>query len=135
MRPVSGSISTSAMWHAVGEGQRRLGRGLGVEVFGDLAALLHLGGARGDLEQRHAAVGADDFEAAVLVGDVGLAGFQHGGGDRLALGEDGVDRLDQRMADRHRRTRADRGDSRESRATNRRGGAGFSPPECRAARR
>ena len=53
--PVSGSISTSAMCTPFGKGQRRLGRGLGVEVFGDLAALLHLGGARGDLEQRRRA--------------------------------------------------------------------------------
>ena len=95
--------------HAVRIGERRFGGRLGVEVFGDLAALFHFGSARGDVEQGDAAVGADDFEMAVLVDDVRLAGFQHGGGDRLALFQDGVHRLDDRMADGHRRARADRG--------------------------
>ena len=62
---------------AVGEGLRRLGGGLGVEVFRDLAALLHLLGARRQLEQRDPPVGADHLEAAVLVGDVGFGGFEH----------------------------------------------------------
>ena len=73
--------------HAVGKVSGVSVVGLGVEVFGDFAALLHLGGARSDVEQRHPAVGADDFEIAVLVGDVGFAGFEHGGGDRLAFFE------------------------------------------------
>ena len=135
MWPVSGSISTSAMWHAVRKGQRRLRRRLGVEVFGNLAALLHLRGARGDLEQRDAAVGADHFEVAVLVDDVGFAGFQHGGGDRLALLQDGLDRLDDANGRPSSPSASRPRHSRGSRSTNRRGVRDLVSPECRAARR
>ena len=70
---------------AVGEGQRRFGRGLGVEILRDRAALLQLGGARGKLEQRDAAVGADDAEASGFVGDVGFRRLQQHRRDALAL--------------------------------------------------
>jgi hypothetical protein len=80
------------------ERQRRLGDHLGVEVFGDLALLLHLLGARRDVEQRHAAVGADHVEGAVLVFDVAFAGFERGGGDLLALGEHRFERFHHGMA-------------------------------------
>ena len=93
--------------HAVGKCLRRFGYGFGVEILGDLAALLHLGGARSDLEQRDAAVGADHFEFAIPIADIGLAGFEQGGGNRLTLGEDRFDRLDQGMAHGHAGARAD----------------------------
>ena len=51
---------------AVRKCQRRLGGGLGVEIFGNLAALFHLGGRARDFEQSDAAVGADHFEMTVL---------------------------------------------------------------------
>ena len=94
---------------AVRERLRLLGGDLGVEVLGDLAALLHLLGALGKLEQRDAAVGADHLEAAVLVGDVGFGGFQRGRGDGLALRQHGVDGLDDGAAGGDRRARGDRG--------------------------
>ena len=76
MRPVSGSISTSAMWQPFGKVSGVSVVALVSRSLGDLAALLHLGGARGKLEQRDAAVGADHLEAAVAVVDVGFGGFE-----------------------------------------------------------
>ena len=55
---------------AVRKSQRRLGLVLGVEIFAD-----SLGASR-CLEQRNLAVGADHFEIAVAILNVGLGGFQ-----------------------------------------------------------
>ncbi len=101
------------MWQPFGKRERRLGGHLGVEVFGNLAALLHLGGARREIEQRDAAVGADHAELAGLVFDVRLGGFEHVRGDGLALAEQRLDGLDHGVADRHGGARADRGVARD----------------------
>jgi hypothetical protein len=92
--------------HAVGEGLRRLGDRFGVEVFGYGAHLFEPRGVGGDIKQRHAPVGADHFESAVLVSDVGLASLEHAGGDRFGFGEHLSDRFHHRMAHGHRRARA-----------------------------
>ena len=87
MCPVSGSISTSATCTPFGKVSGVSVVDLGIEVLLDRAALLQLGRARRELEQRDAAVGADDAEIAARIDDVGFRGFEQHRGDALALFE------------------------------------------------
>ncbi len=59
-----------------------------------------------DLAERLAAVGARDRELAVLELDVGVRGLEQVRGDLLALGDDLVERLDDRRAADRERARA-----------------------------
>ena len=79
--------------------------------FGDLAARRHVGRLLGDVEQRHAAVGAGDLEGAVAVGDVRLRGFEEARGDLAALLQHLVDRIDDGVAHHHGGARGDRGEA------------------------
>jgi hypothetical protein len=112
IRPVSGSISTSATCTPFGKLS-----GVSVVVLvsrsSAISALFHFGDTRRDLKQGDAAVGADDLERAVLVSDVALAGFEHGGGDRAALLDDRIYCFRDRVSGGHRRTRADRSIARK----------------------
>ena len=65
----------------------------------------HVRGER-DLAERLAAVGAGDGELAVLELDVGLRRLEQVRGDLLALGDDLVERLDDRRAADRERARA-----------------------------
>ena len=51
---------------AVRERERRLRRRPGIEVFVDGAAPFQLGGAGGEIDERDAAIGADDVEPAIF---------------------------------------------------------------------
>jgi len=74
---------------AVRKGLRRFRLRLGVEAFRNLTALFHLGGSLRQLEKRNAAIGADHFETAGPIGDVGFGGLQDGCRNRLALRQHG----------------------------------------------
>ena len=87
---------------AVGKCQRRFRIDLGIEVFGDFAALFHFLGAGGEIEQGDAAIGPHHAETPVAVFDVAFGRFQHVCSDRLAPGQQRFDGLDQRMAHGHR---------------------------------
>ena len=65
----------------------------------------HVRGQR-DFAERLAAVGAGDRELAVLELDVGLGRLEQVRGDLLALGDDLVERLDDRRAADRQRARA-----------------------------
>ena len=88
---------------AVGEGVGRRRAGELVVQPGLLARRHVLGILRrlGDVEQAHAAVGADDLEGAVAILDVGRRGLHRARRHKLALGDDLVGHADGRGA-RHR---------------------------------
>src|SRR5205085_6149297 len=50
----------------------------------------------------------------VAIGDVGLGGFEHVGGDAPSLFDDGIDYRDDSAADRHRRARRHRAEARHA---------------------
>ena len=75
----------------------------GLDTFG--VVVRHVG-RKGDLGNAHGLVGAGDGEVALPKLDIRFGGFQCMGGDLLALGDDLVDRLDDRGAADGDRARA-----------------------------
>ena len=110
--------------------------GLGVEILGDLASLLHLRRARGKFEQRDAAVGADHAEAAVLRKQCRLPPASSSiAAMRLPFSSITSIAFDDGGAGGHRRTRADRGVAGDLPRRIAVLVGDFVAPECRAVRR
>ncbi len=85
---------------AIGKRLRGVDIALGVEAFGNLALLRHLGSLGSELEQTDRAIGADHLEQTAAIGDVLVVGFEQLRREHPAFFHHRLDRAHDRGAGR-----------------------------------